>query len=177
MESLGWRQRRGSSPAARRGARQRAGLRAVSASNTLSCKRETLHPKPHSKKSLDSDLGIYRTLVGLKRSLVDRTWRVAEGCFLQSAVRPSSITPATLRRTNHRTKEFHQWIRSKRPRKIRSIHAIAGADRKNARDSLDKGHQSALAENRLKFIDRRPVVRISTRSWDLHARHDTLLLR
>jgi len=26
MESLGWRQRRGSSPAARRGARQRAGL-------------------------------------------------------------------------------------------------------------------------------------------------------
>jgi len=47
MESLGWRQRRGSSPAARRGARQRAGLTAVSASNTLSCERETLHPKPN----------------------------------------------------------------------------------------------------------------------------------
>ena len=42
MESLGWRQRRGSSPAARRGARQRAGLTPVSASNTLSCERETL---------------------------------------------------------------------------------------------------------------------------------------
>ena len=38
-ESLGWRQRRGSSPAARRGARQRAGLTPVSASNTLSCER------------------------------------------------------------------------------------------------------------------------------------------
>jgi hypothetical protein len=47
MESLGWRQRRGSSPAAQRGARQRAGLTAVSASNTLSCERETLHPKPN----------------------------------------------------------------------------------------------------------------------------------
>ena len=46
MESLGWRQRWGSSPAARRGARQRAGLTPVSASNTLSCKRETLHANP-----------------------------------------------------------------------------------------------------------------------------------
>jgi hypothetical protein len=59
MESLGWRQRRGSSPAARRGARQRAGLTAVSASNTLSCERETLHPKP-DQKYLDGDHGIYR---------------------------------------------------------------------------------------------------------------------
>ena len=49
MESLGWRQRRGSSPAARRGARQRAGLTPVSASNTLSCERETPHPKPNHK--------------------------------------------------------------------------------------------------------------------------------
>jgi hypothetical protein len=46
MESLGWRQRRGSSPAARRGARQRAGLTAASASNSLSCERETLHQNP-----------------------------------------------------------------------------------------------------------------------------------
>src|SRR5580693_4361921 len=52
MESLGWRQRRGSSPAARRGARQRAGLTPVSASNTLSCERETPHPKPNPKTSL-----------------------------------------------------------------------------------------------------------------------------
>ena len=49
MESLGWRQRRESSPAARRGARQRAGLTPVFASNTLSCERETLHPKPNQK--------------------------------------------------------------------------------------------------------------------------------
>ena len=49
MESLGWRQRRGSSPAARRGARERAGLTPVSASNTLSCERETPHPKPNQK--------------------------------------------------------------------------------------------------------------------------------
>ena len=59
MESLGWRQRRESSPAARRGARQRAGLTPVSASNTLSCERETLHPKPN-QKYLDGDHGIYR---------------------------------------------------------------------------------------------------------------------
>src|ERR1700693_1211511 len=52
MESLGWRQRRGSRPAARRGARQRAGLTPVSASNTLSCERETPHPKPNPKTPL-----------------------------------------------------------------------------------------------------------------------------
>jgi hypothetical protein len=61
MEALSWRQRRGSSPVARRGARQRAGLTPVSASNILSCKRETLHPKP-TQKSLDSDHGIYGEL-------------------------------------------------------------------------------------------------------------------
>ena len=42
MEALGWRRRRESSPAARRGARQRARLTPASASNTISCKRETL---------------------------------------------------------------------------------------------------------------------------------------
>ena len=41
MADIGW--RRGSSPAARTGARQRAGLTPASASNTLSCQRETLH--------------------------------------------------------------------------------------------------------------------------------------
>ena len=61
MESLGWRQRRGSSSAARRGARQRAGLTPVPASNTLSCQWETLHPKLlRSKNPIDSDHGIYR---------------------------------------------------------------------------------------------------------------------
>jgi hypothetical protein len=71
MESLGWRRRWGSSPAARRGARQRAGLTPVSASNTLSCKRETLHPT--NQKSLDSDHGIYRDWL----LMPSRAWRAA----------------------------------------------------------------------------------------------------
>jgi hypothetical protein len=69
MESRGWRQRRGSSPAARRGARQRAGLTPVSASNILSCERETLTQSP-IKKSLDSDHGIYRDPRPFLRSLI-----------------------------------------------------------------------------------------------------------
>jgi hypothetical protein len=60
MESLGWRQRRGSSPAARRGARQRAGLTPVSASNILSCERETHQTSSGRSNSLDADHGIYR---------------------------------------------------------------------------------------------------------------------
>ena len=60
MADIGWRRRRGSSPAARTGARQRAGL--TPASNTLSCQRETLHSQQlrSIKKSIDSDHGIYR---------------------------------------------------------------------------------------------------------------------
>jgi hypothetical protein len=70
MESLGWRQRRGSSPAARRGARQRAGLTPVSASNILSCERETLHQTSSGRSnSLDADHGIYRD-PSLQRSKV-----------------------------------------------------------------------------------------------------------
>ena len=70
MADIGWRRRRGSSPAARRGARQRAGLTPVSASNTLSCQRETLHSQQlrSIKKSIDSDHGIYR---GLAPALTD----------------------------------------------------------------------------------------------------------
>jgi hypothetical protein len=63
MEALGWRRRRGSSPAARRGARQRAGLTPASSSNTLSCERETPHfigKDSADQKSLDEDHGIYR---------------------------------------------------------------------------------------------------------------------
>ena len=62
MADIGWRRRRGSSPAARTGARQRAGLTPASASNTLSCQRETLHSRQlrSIKKSIDSDHGIYR---------------------------------------------------------------------------------------------------------------------
>jgi hypothetical protein len=56
MEALGWRRRWGSSPAARRGARQRAGLTHASASNTLSCQRET----SRSKNPIDRNHGIYR---------------------------------------------------------------------------------------------------------------------
>src|SRR5262249_295002 len=60
MEDLGWRRRRGSSPVARRGARQRAGLTPASASNTLSCQRETPKSDQPIKNPLDSDHGIYR---------------------------------------------------------------------------------------------------------------------
>src|SRR4249920_3496977 len=45
MQDLGWRPRWGSCPAARRGARQRAGLTPASAFNTLSCLLEMLHSK------------------------------------------------------------------------------------------------------------------------------------
>ena len=64
MADIGWRRRRGSSPAARTGARQRAGLTPASASNTLSCQRQTLHSQQlrSIKKSIDSDHGIYRDL-------------------------------------------------------------------------------------------------------------------
>jgi len=60
MADIGW--RRGSSPAARTGARPRAGLTPAPASNTLSCQRETLHSQQlrSIKKSIDSDHGIYR---------------------------------------------------------------------------------------------------------------------
>jgi hypothetical protein len=69
MADIGWRRRRGSSPAARRGARQRAGLTPASASNTLSCQRETLHSQQLKsiKKSIDSDHGIYRYTIGRER--------------------------------------------------------------------------------------------------------------
>jgi len=62
MEDLGWRRRRGSSPVARRGARQRAGLTPASASNTLSCQRETPESDQPIKNPLDSDHGIYRCI-------------------------------------------------------------------------------------------------------------------
>ena len=62
MQDLGWRRRWGSCPAARRGARQRAGLTPASASNTLSCLLEMLHSKQlrSIKMLVDSNHGIYR---------------------------------------------------------------------------------------------------------------------
>ena len=63
MEDLGWTRRRGSSPVARRGARQRTGLTPVSASNTLSMPAgDTSHPNQINpiKNPLDSEHGIYR---------------------------------------------------------------------------------------------------------------------
>ena len=62
MQDLGWRRRWGSCPAARRGARQRAGLTPASASNTLSCLLEMLHSKQlrSIKMLVDSSHGIYR---------------------------------------------------------------------------------------------------------------------
>ena len=76
MESLGWRQRRGSSPAARRGARQRAGLTPVSASNILSCERETHQTSSGRSNSLDADHGIYGELAsGCGAGRFDRSGR------------------------------------------------------------------------------------------------------
>ena len=62
MQDLGWRRRWGSCPAARTGARQRAGLTPASASNTLSCLLEMLHSKQlrSIKMLVDSNHGIYR---------------------------------------------------------------------------------------------------------------------
>jgi len=60
MADIGWRRRRGSSSAAKGRAAARGLPR--SASNTLSCQRETLHSQQlrSIKKSIDSDHGIYR---------------------------------------------------------------------------------------------------------------------
>ena len=62
MQDLGWRRRWGSCPAARRGARQRAGLTPASSFNTLSCLLEMLHSKQlrSIKMLVDSNHGIYR---------------------------------------------------------------------------------------------------------------------
>jgi len=67
MQDLSWRRRRGSCPAARRGARQRAGLTPASASNTLSCLLEMLHSKQlrSLKMLVDSNHGIYRDLTNV----------------------------------------------------------------------------------------------------------------
>src|SRR6266436_10021533 len=105
MADIGWRRRRGSSPAARTGARQRAGLTPASASNTLSCQRETLHSQQLKsiKKSIDSDHGIYRDLrnvaanyplerphkfAGIQPNSVDRDYS-----RLSCAKRPYQISP------------------------------------------------------------------------------------
>ena len=97
MADIGWRRRRGSSPAARTGARQRAGLTPASASNTLSCQRETLHSQQlrSIKKSIDSDHGIYRgkcvslgqpTARAFLRSFEPRNFLNLFGCNAWSAV-------------------------------------------------------------------------------------------
>ena len=91
MESLGWRQRRGSSPAARRGARERAGLTPVSASNTLSCERETPHPKPNQKIPLtvitvstatNSAKKVSNINAGIVKVSTTRRWLGGEQSFL-----------------------------------------------------------------------------------------------
>ena len=78
MQDLGWRQRWGSFPAARRGARQRAGLTPASASNTLSCLLEMLHSKQlrSIKMLIDRNHGIYRdrSLSPSSRPQFERPW-------------------------------------------------------------------------------------------------------
>jgi hypothetical protein len=78
MADIGWRRRWGSSPAARTGARQRAGLTPASASNTLSCQRETLHSQQlrSIKKSIDtlSDNAVCRPRHGQLTNAALATW-------------------------------------------------------------------------------------------------------
>src|SRR4029077_17193083 len=72
MQDLGWRW--GSCPAARRGARLRAGLTPASASNTLSCLLEMLHSKQlrSIKMLIDSDHGIYRATYNSAMAQLER---------------------------------------------------------------------------------------------------------
>ena len=82
MQDLGWRRRWGSCPAARRGARQRAGLTPASASNTLSCLLEMLHSKQlrSIKMLVDSNHGIYCsakvTVLMIRRCSANKPQRV-----------------------------------------------------------------------------------------------------
>ena len=87
MQELGWRRRWGSCPAARRGARQRAGLTPASASNTLSCLLEMLHSKQlrSIKILVDSNHGIYRVLLSVAMHLV-RDWPTASDVAVQANV-------------------------------------------------------------------------------------------
>jgi hypothetical protein len=61
MVDIGW-AKVGSSPEARRGAQQRAGLTHALASDTLPCQQETFaqNGRGQSKNPIDSDHGIYR---------------------------------------------------------------------------------------------------------------------
>jgi len=95
MADLGWRRRWGSSPAARRGARQRAGLTPACASNTLPCQCETLRSKLlwSIKNPIDSDHGIYR--VSSRQSL--RAW-TALSKICGATPRFSSDSPSFMRR-------------------------------------------------------------------------------
>jgi len=86
MQDLGWRRRWGSCPAARRGARQRAGLTPASASNTLSCLLEMLHSKQlrSIKMLVDSNHGIYRDHLAGSKSRIppsDGTATLSAGLF------------------------------------------------------------------------------------------------
>ena len=61
MADIGWRRRRGSSPAARTGARQRAGLTPPPPPTHFHASgRRFTHNSSAIKKSIDSDHGIYR---------------------------------------------------------------------------------------------------------------------
>jgi hypothetical protein len=62
MQDLDWRRKRGSCPAARKGARQRAGLTAASASNKLHASRRRFpqNSSGQSKMPIDSSHGSYR---------------------------------------------------------------------------------------------------------------------
>src|SRR6516162_8531801 len=120
MADIGW--RRGSSPAARTGARQRAGLTPASASNTLSCQRETLHSQQlrSIKKSIDSDHGIYCGGASLSRcSAVPQPFGRSRRARSSRRCRPGFIVAARpaaerdrIAAFSHRLRELG-WIESR----------------------------------------------------------------
>ena len=78
MQDLGWRRRWGSRPAARRGARQRAGLTPASASNTLSCLLEMLHSKQLSSSKC------WLTVITVSTATISQVpgfWRYCSPCI------------------------------------------------------------------------------------------------
>ena len=96
----------GSCPAARRGARQRAGLTPASASNTLSCQLEMLHSKQlrSIKMLVDSDHGIYRvrTLWALLVAFSVLTISVATGEQRTWSRPPAGRSRSRMTHTGHR---------------------------------------------------------------------------
>ena len=101
----------GSCPAARRGARLRAGLTPASASNKLSCLLEMLHSKQlrSIKMLIDSNHGIYRDLLHRHVSAMDG------GAVKAPTIRRSQVMHqhgAAVTHSAHRLASHAKWSRS-----------------------------------------------------------------